>query len=115
MPHALVIHAARDLRIEETPSEPLAPGRLSITTVCPSDSLKRGATMRASVSAGPPGGTATIMRMDWKVDAEGYVNLPGGPGLGIEVDEKNLEEAVKKPQNYKWPGKTLKDGSIADY
>ena len=58
---------------------------------------------------------ATIMRMDWKVDAEGYVNLPGGPGLGIEVDEKNLEEAVKKPQNYKWPGKTLKDGSIADY
>jgi len=58
---------------------------------------------------------ATIMRMDWKVDAEGYVNLPGGPGLGIEVDEKNLGEAVKKPQNYKWPGKTLKDGSIADY
>lgn len=58
---------------------------------------------------------ATIMRMDWKVDAEGYVNLPGGPGLGIEVDEKNLEEAVKKPQNYKWPGRILKDGSIADY
>ncbi|MFZ9179945.1 MAG: L-idonate 5-dehydrogenase, partial [Limnohabitans sp.] len=30
MPHALVIHAARDLRIEETPSEPLAPQQVRI-------------------------------------------------------------------------------------
>ena len=58
---------------------------------------------------------ASIMRMDWKVDAEGYVGLPGGPGLGIDVNEKKLEEEAKKPQKYKWPGRTLKDGSIADY
>src|SRR5687767_2872182 len=42
---------------------PFAPGRLSITTVRPSASVSRGATRRAIVSAGPPGGTATIMRM----------------------------------------------------
>jgi hypothetical protein len=35
--------------------------------------------------------------------------------LGIDVDEKKLEEEGKKAQNYKWPGRTLKDGSIADY
>ena len=58
---------------------------------------------------------ASLMRMDWKVDAEGYAGLPGGPGLGIEVDEKKIEEEAKKPQKYKWPGRTLKDGSIADY
>ena len=58
---------------------------------------------------------ASIMRMDWKVDAEGYVGLPGGPGLGVDVNEKKLEEETKKPQKYKWPGRTLKDGSIADY
>ena len=58
---------------------------------------------------------AGIMRMDWKLDAEGYIGLPGGPGLGIDVDEKKLEEEGKKPQTYRWPGQKLKDGSIADY
>ena len=41
MPHALVIHAARDLRIEETPSEPLAPQQVRIRMraggICGSD------------------------------------------------------------------------------
>ena len=58
---------------------------------------------------------AGIMRMDWKLDAEGYIGLPQGPGLGIEVDEKKLEEEGRKPQTYRWPGQTLKDGSVADY
>lgn len=58
---------------------------------------------------------ASVMRMEWKVEPEGYIGLPGGPGLGIEVDEQKLEEESKKPQTYKWPGRTLKDGSIADY
>lgn len=58
---------------------------------------------------------AGIMRMDWKLDADGYVGLPNGPGLGIEVDEKKLEEDGKKPQTYRWPGSTLTDGSVADY
>jgi hypothetical protein len=53
--------------------------------------------------------------MDWKVDDEGYVNLPGGPGLGVEVDEARLTELAAGPQSYKWPGATLPDGSIADY
>jgi galactonate dehydratase len=56
-----------------------------------------------------------ITHMPWKMDAEGYIGLPPGPGLGVEVDEKKLEEEAKKPQSYKWPGRTLKDGSIADY
>jgi L-alanine-DL-glutamate epimerase-like enolase superfamily enzyme len=58
---------------------------------------------------------AGIMRMDWKIDAEGYVGLPHGPGLGIEVDEKRLEEESKRPQTYRWPGARLRDGSVADY
>ena len=58
---------------------------------------------------------ASVMRMEWKVEPEGYIGLPGGPGLGIEVDEQKLEEESKKLQTYKWPGRTLKDGSIAEY
>lgn len=56
-----------------------------------------------------------IMRIQWEVDKDGYVALPVGPGLGIDVDEKQLEEEAKKPQSYRWPGQKLKDGSIADY
>ncbi|MBM4002544.1 MAG: hypothetical protein FJ295_04540 [Planctomycetes bacterium] len=56
-----------------------------------------------------------VTRMAYEVDAEGYVSLPPGPGLGVEVDEARLLEESKKPQSYKWPGATLKDGSIADY
>lgn len=56
-----------------------------------------------------------ITNMTWKLDAEGYIGLPPGPGLGVEVNEKILEEEAKKPQTYKWPGRTLKDGSISDY
>jgi galactonate dehydratase len=58
---------------------------------------------------------ADIMRMDWKLDAEGYIGLPSGPGLGINVDEQKLEAEGKKPQVYRWPGRQLPDGSIADY
>lgn len=58
---------------------------------------------------------AGIMRMDWKVDKEGYAALPEGPGLGIEVDVSKLEQEAKKPQTYKWPGRKLPDGSISDY
>lgn len=55
------------------------------------------------------------MRQETKPDANGYIGLPEGAGLGVEVDEKALEEAAKKPQAYKWPGAKLKDGSISDY
>ena len=56
-----------------------------------------------------------VTRMEWNLDKDGYIGLPPGPGLGVEVDEKRLEEEAKKPQTYKWPGAKLKDGSIADY
>jgi galactonate dehydratase len=56
-----------------------------------------------------------VTRMPYELDAEGYIGLPPGPGLGVEVDEPRLIEESKKPQTYKWPTMKLKDGSIADY
>ena len=56
-----------------------------------------------------------IGRVHWKVDADGYIGLPEGPGLGVEIDEKLLEMESKKPQTYRWPGKKLPDGAISDY
>jgi galactonate dehydratase len=56
-----------------------------------------------------------ITRMSWKLDADGYIGLPSGPGLGVEVDEKRLEEESKRPQQYRWPGARMRDGSVADY
>jgi galactonate dehydratase len=56
-----------------------------------------------------------ITRMEYKIDADGYATLPPGPGLGVEVDEKLLEQESKKAQSYRWPGARLKDGSVADY
>jgi galactonate dehydratase len=56
-----------------------------------------------------------MLRMEWKLDKEGYIGLPPCPGLGVEVNEKLLAEAAKKPQSYRWPGAKLRDGSVADY
>lgn len=56
-----------------------------------------------------------IAMIDWSVDKDGYVALPKGVGLGVEMDAKILDVEAKKPQTYKWPLATLKDGSIADY
>jgi galactonate dehydratase len=52
----------------------------------------------------------------WQIGKDGYVALPPGPGLGVEVDEKALEEESSVPYEWKWPvyGR-LRDGSIADY
>src|SRR5262249_14440100 len=44
---------------------------------------------------------AGITRMAFELDKDGYIGLPPGPGLGVEVDEKKLEEEGKKPQTYK--------------
>jgi galactonate dehydratase len=56
-----------------------------------------------------------VTRMAFELDAEGYIGLPPGPGLGVEVDEARLETESQKTQTYRWPGATLKDGSVADY
>lgn len=61
------------------------------------------------------GESQKVTRMEWKLDKDGYIGLPPGPGLGVEVDENKLEEEAKKPQTYKWPGASLKDGSVSDY
>lgn len=58
-----------------------------------------------------PGAT----KMAFKLDADGYIGLPPGPGLGVEVDEAMIEAESRKPQTYKWPSVKLNDGSIADY
>lgn len=59
--------------------------------------------------------TPGLTRMPFEVDQDGYIGLPPGPGLGVEVDEAKLAVEAQKPQTYKWPGATLKDGSVADY
>ena len=56
-----------------------------------------------------------IARVEWQMDKDGYIALPPGPGLGVEIDEKTLNEESAKPQSYRWPGSKLPDGSIADY
>jgi galactonate dehydratase len=56
-----------------------------------------------------------LLNMEWQLDKDGYIGLPPGPGLGVEVNEKLIEEEARKPQTYRWPGAKLKDGSIADY
>jgi galactonate dehydratase len=56
-----------------------------------------------------------IGRMPYTVDGEGYIGLPPGPGLGVEIDEKMLEKRSREPQSYRWPGARLRDGSVADY
>ena len=56
-----------------------------------------------------------VTRMAYELDKDGYIGLPPGPGLGVEVDEKRLDEESRKPQTYRWPGAKLKDGSVADY
>jgi galactonate dehydratase len=58
-----------------------------------------------------PGAT----QMAYELDATGYIGLPPGPGLGVEVDENLLQQESAKPQTYKWPGASLPDGSVADY
>lgn len=49
-----------------------------------------------------------IMRMEWKVDADGYVGLPNGPGLGIDVDEKSLKKKAKNLKPTAGLGELLK-------
>lgn len=57
-----------------------------------------------------------FIRKSWTVDREGYASIPGGPGLGIEVDEKALAKVAADPnQRFQWPVTRLRDGSIADY
>ncbi len=63
-----------------------------------------------------------VVRKPWEVDQQGYASLPGGPGLGLEIDEAILQKLHaqglaalknKKPAARSTP--QLRDGSVADY
>lgn len=45
----------------------------------------------------------------------GFVNIPEGPGLGIEVDEEKVKEASLNSHNWKNPVWRHEDGSVAEW
>ena len=52
----------------------------------------------------------------WEMDEEGYVSLPEGPGLGVEINEEKAREAGTNPSyQFEWPDARLRDGSVSDY
>lgn len=46
---------------------------------------------------------------------DGYVKIPDGPGLGIEIDEERVREMAKIGHNWRNPVWRHKDGSIAEW
>lgn len=57
-----------------------------------------------------------VAHKTWEMDEEGFVSLPEGPGLGVEIDEQQAIEVGKDPKRQlKWPDSRLKDGAVADY
>ena len=47
---------------------------------------------------------------------DGFLAVPEGPGLGVEVDEaKVVELASDRSRKFRWPDARLRDGSVADY
>jgi len=58
-----------------------------------------------------------IVRPHWTKDSNGYVSLPEGVGLCVDIDEQALARIAADPDfQYHWrgPGR-LSDGSVADY
>jgi L-alanine-DL-glutamate epimerase-like enolase superfamily enzyme len=52
----------------------------------------------------------------WEMDGEGYVSLPEGPGLGVEVNEARAIEVGQNPARpFEWPNARLRDGTVSDY
>ncbi|MDN5788469.1 MAG: hypothetical protein L0H65_15715 [Pseudorhodobacter sp.] len=47
--------------------------------------------------------------------ADGFLSIPQGPGLGIEVDEAMVEERARTGHNWRAPVWRHADGSIADW
>ena len=46
---------------------------------------------------------------------EGYLPIPTGPGLGVEIDEAAVREASAAPHRWRNPIWRLKDGSFAEW
>ena len=59
----------------------------------------------------------TIFRPHWQKGADGYVSLPQGVGLCIDVDEAMLTKVASDPTyKYEWRGPRFNSaGSVADY
>jgi galactonate dehydratase len=55
-----------------------------------------------------------VVRRNWELDAEGYVSLPKGPGIGVEVDEAAMRKLAAE-RKFEWPSHTQPDGSVSDY
>jgi len=47
--------------------------------------------------------------------ADGYLAIPTGPGLGVEVDEAKVIEAAKIGHRWRAPVWRHADGSIAEW
>ena len=59
-----------------------------------------------------------VAHKTWEMDEEGYVSLPEGPGLGVEVDERMVIAMGADPERcppFAWPDARLRDGSVSDY
>jgi galactonate dehydratase len=57
-----------------------------------------------------------VARKTWTMDEDGYVSLPEGPGLGVEIDETRAREVGREEnRQFSWPENRLPDGSVADY
>ncbi len=59
--------------------------------------------------------------LDYLVDRDifkykdGFVEIPNGPGLGIEINEEKVREAAKEGHNWKNPIWRNEDGTIAEW
>ena len=47
--------------------------------------------------------------------SDGFVRVPQGPGLGIEIDEEKVIEADKHPHNWKKPMWHTYDGAPIEW
>ena len=45
----------------------------------------------------------------------GYVAVPKGPGLGIEIDEEKVREATKTGHDWRNPVWRNEDGTVAEW
>jgi galactonate dehydratase len=57
-----------------------------------------------------------VVNDEWMRPVDGYVTLPSGPGLGVEIDVDRLREATHAPETETWhdPVWRLADGSVAE-
>lgn len=46
---------------------------------------------------------------------DGYVEIPSGPGLGIEIDEAKVREAAREGHNWRNPIWRREDGTVAEW